>query len=420
MTGSGMAARHRPGGTGPARSATSPPRASAGTPSRDRSRAPRPRRRRVGSGWVHTSTSVEPGSLQPGAGVVRAWRTASGPTRSVPVDRTASIRPAMLPCRPALGHERRARAHHRGQVGEEPVVVEHPVEGGRGQHGVDGVRRSPRTAGESSRRSPSTKRTCAAEAAPGAGGPRRASTGARVEGHRPGPPAARSSSISVTRPLPPRRRARSRRRAGRGGRARPRPSASWGRRCGRRWRRPSRRARAARSGCRRRAGRARSRRVGVGAVAPLGHLGQAALAPRARSPAHRRGPAWRARRGPRRRRGAGSAGPPTGRGRGSRLPSRRRRPLGLVVGLRRRRSRPRRSPPVPAAGPRRAGPAGVTTTAARSGSGRAFHDEPTSRTSSAGSSDRKRLGMAWLVEPHSVRLQAWVRYSWRRARVMPT
>src|SRR5215471_5346204 len=44
----------------------------------------------------------------------------------------------------------------------------------------------------------------------------------------------------------------------------------------------------------------------------------------------------------------------------------------------------------------------------------------TSRTSPAGISSRNRLGGLYWVPPNSVRLQAWVRYSRRRARVMPT
>ncbi len=72
----------------------------------------------------------------------------------------------------------------------------------------------------------------------------------------------------------------------------------------------------------------------------------------------------------------------------------------------------RRSRPSPRPAPWRAMPARRRDhDNARSGSRRLAHDAATSRTRSPGSSARNRLGMAWLVEPHRVRLQAWVRYS---------
>ena len=45
---------------------------------------------------------------------------------------------------------------------------------------------------------------------------------------------------------------------------------------------------------------------------------------------------------------------------------------------------------------------------------------PMCSTSSLGISSRKRDGGLYCVDPNSVRLQAWLRYSFSRARVMPT
>jgi hypothetical protein len=98
---------------------------------------------------------------------------------------------------------------------------------------------------------------------------------------------------------------------------------------------------------------------------------------------------------------------------GRRRPSCRRRPRGRGRGRRPRRgpSRPPRTScprrPRPTA-PHRRGAAGTGRSPAGWGRAATSAEAPTSRTSSAGISDRNRLGMAWLVDPHKVRLQAWV------------
>ena len=117
-----------------------------------------------------------------------------------------------------------------------------------------------------------------------------------------------------------------------------------------------------------------------------------------------------ARLGPGRR---GARRPPGRRRHGGRRP--RRRPRGRRGGRRRppgrprrRRSGGRRCRPSPRgrAGAEPAPGAGPTAPASAAGRAARVEDSPTSRTSSSGISLRKRLGMAWLVDPHSIRLQA--------------
>ena len=301
----------------------------------------------VGSGWVHTSMSVNPDACQPPPGVLRGG-VVPGPGALQTGGPHGLDEPGDVPVGPALGHQLAPRAEHRGQVGEEPVVVEHPVEGGGGQHGVD---RGPaaQRAGARSRRSASTKQHPVAVGRPAGGGPRRPSTAPR----RGPPPVRRAPAPAASRspgPSRSRRRARWRRVPPPGGPGRSRPTGSWDRRSGRRCGRPSRRDRTG-PGL---GGRPVPRRPpsAARAEALFGHLGQPALA--ARCPSAAVGGRQRPSRG-RPRPAAGAPGRSTPeRGTGSAKSSDgRRRPRG-----RGRARRPRRGPcrPPPTSCPRRPRP----------------------------------------------------------------
>ena len=69
--------------------------------------------------------------------------------------------------------------------------------------------------------------------------------------------------------------------------------------------------------------------------------------------------------------------------------------------------------PSPAADPRCTPARRRDHDSARRGSGRLVHDDPTSCTNRREAPTGTGWGMAWLVEPHNVRLHAWVRYSCR-------
>ena len=105
-----------------------------------------------------------------------------------------------VPRAAALRDELAARPQDAMEVGEQPVVVGDPVEGGRGQHGVDRASARRGRAGDNSDRSAWTKLTLSPAV------PRRACACSSIDGEASRattwPRGSRASSSSVTRPVP--------------------------------------------------------------------------------------------------------------------------------------------------------------------------------------------------------------------------